>query len=295
VPAPHPTPSPVPAVVVATRDRRESLLRTLARVAELPERPDVVVVDNGSRDGTPAAVAREHPRLRVIRLGANLGAAARTAGVRATPAPVVAFCDDDSWWAPGALALAAERFARYPRLALLAADVRVGVSGRRDPVSAAMAAAPLGRAHDLPGPSVLGFLACGAIVRRSAFLAAGGFHRRFGVGGEEELLALDLAAAGWGLAYDADVVAHHHPTVAGRGVRPGRGRVQLRNALWATWLRRPPVTAARRSARLLGAAGASRESLAAAGEALAGLPWVLRERRPLPPAVERARALLEKA
>ncbi len=43
------------AVVVATRNRRNSLLRTLARLRELPERPGIVVVDNGSTDGTSAA------------------------------------------------------------------------------------------------------------------------------------------------------------------------------------------------------------------------------------------------
>ena len=46
------------------------------------------------------------------------------------------------------------------------------------------------RAHDrrardpeLPGPRVLGFVACGAVVRRSPFLAAGGFSSKLGIGG----------------------------------------------------------------------------------------------------------------
>jgi hypothetical protein len=51
---------------------------------------------------------------------------------------------------------------------------------------------------DLPGPPVLGFIACGGIVRRAAFLEVGGFNSRLGVGGEEELLAVDLTARGWG-------------------------------------------------------------------------------------------------
>ena len=63
-----------------------------------------------------------------------------------------------------------------------------------------MAAAPLGRDPDLPGPSILGFLACAVVVRRSAFLDVGGFDDVVFFGGEEERVALDLAAAGWGLA-----------------------------------------------------------------------------------------------
>jgi hypothetical protein len=65
---------------------------------------------------------------------------------------------------------------------VLAARVLVGPDRRRDPVCDEMAHSPLGRAADLPGPSVLGFIACGAVVRRSAFLEVGGFHARLGVG-----------------------------------------------------------------------------------------------------------------
>ena len=95
-------------VVIASRDRRASLLSTLARLEALPEHPPVVVVDNASRDGTPAAVRRAHPHVRLIALHENLGAAARTVGVRELGMPVAAFCDDDSWWAPGSLSRIAE-------------------------------------------------------------------------------------------------------------------------------------------------------------------------------------------
>src|SRR5206468_1912268 len=83
-----------------------------------------------------------------------------------------------------------------PRMALLAARVLVGPAAVIDPTCEAMARSPLPPRADSPGPSILGFLACGAVVRRSAFLAVGGFAGRFGVGGGEELLGIDLALAG---------------------------------------------------------------------------------------------------
>ena len=86
------------------------------------------------------------------------------------------------------------------------------------------------------------------MVRRSAFLEVGGFDARLGVGGEEELLSVDLAARGWGLAYVDEVVAHHHPSPS-RDLS-GRRRVQMRNALWSAWLRRPLGGAARQTAHL---------------------------------------------
>ncbi|HEY2159399.1 MAG TPA: glycosyltransferase, partial [Isosphaeraceae bacterium] len=224
-------------VVIATRNRWAELGPTLERLRALPEAPGVIVVDNGSTDGTCDLVRDDHPWACLVELGENLGAAARTVGARAAGSPYLAFNDDDSWWAPGSLALAADRLDAHRQLALIAARVLVGEAEALDPSCAAMAASPLPRAADLPGRAVLGFLACGAVVRRSAFLDVGGFEPRFGVGGEEELLAIDLASAGWGLSYCDDIIAHHHPRSS--GPRPGRRRVEVRNALWTTWLRRP--------------------------------------------------------
>lgn len=78
-----------------------------------------------------------------------------------------------------------------------------------------MAASPLGRHPSLPGPSVLGFLACSAIVRRSGFLGVGGFSTLLHFAAKK-LLSYDLAAHGWQLFYADDVHAHHHPRVCGR-------------------------------------------------------------------------------
>ena len=278
----------VVGIAMVTRDRREAALASLAQV---PAGVPVCVVDNASTDGTAAAIRERFPGVDVVAGRENLGAAGRTLGARRLGTPLVAFADDDSWWAPGALELAAELFDRHPRLALAAARVLVGPEERLDPTCAAMRESPLPPARDLPGPPVLGFVACGAVVRAEAFLAVGGFDPRYGIGGEEVRLALDLAAAGWGLAYVDSLVAHHHPAAS---ARPGRSWHALRNDLWSAWLRRPVASAARATADLL--RGAPPDVAARAGvDALRGLPWVLRERRVVPAEVEARLALLERA
>jgi GT2 family glycosyltransferase len=279
------------AVVVATRDRRASLLTTLAHLRALPEQPSIVVVDNGSQDGTPKYVQGQYPGIEVIALGRNLGAAARTIGARQVDTPYVAFSDDDSWWAPGALSRSVELLDTYPSLALLAAKILVGPEERLEPACLQMATSPLPSHDDLPGQPVLGFVACGAVVRRSAFLTVGGFHVRFGIGGEEELLAIDLAAAGWTLAYVSEVVAHHFPSPIRN--RQARQQIVLRNALWATWLRRPWASAARRTAQLAGPAVRDAQLRPAIIHALRGLPWILRERRATPSALDSALRVVE--
>ncbi|MFI6707186.1 glycosyltransferase family 2 protein [Nonomuraea sp. NPDC050478] len=271
-------------VVVVTRDRLRTLQRSLPR-----HRGPVILVDNGSTDGTAGFVRRHHPHVQVVENGRNLGAPARNVGVRLARTPYVAFADDDSWWAPGALERAAGLFDAHPRLAVLGARVLVGPEERLDPVSEEMRRSPLGVAADLPGPSVLGFLACGAMVRRDAFLEAGGFDEVVFFFGEEERLALDLAARGWGLAYADDVVAHHHPSPPRDPA--ARQALAARNALLTAVLRRPWPVVARRSLDALRQGRAGRRGLL---DALPRLRRALARREALPPEVERARKALDR-
>ena len=284
-----PTPPARVGVVVITRDRRDGLLHTLDRLAALPEHPPLVVVDNASTDGTADAVRARHPQAQVLTLRVNRGAAARTAGAFRLSTPYVAFSDDDSWWHPGALDTAGRLLDTHPRLALIAAATRVGPEQRPDPMDELLAASPLGTEDDLPGPSVLGFLACASVVRREAFLRAGGFHPVLHFGGEETLLALDLAADGWGIAHCADVVAHHHPDPT---PKPGRDALLRRNHLLTVWLRRPWRRVAGDTACLMREAATDPQARRALTAALPRLPAALLHRRPLPPRVERSARLV---
>ncbi|MER5376209.1 glycosyltransferase [Streptomyces sp. NPDC002553] len=279
-------------VVIATRDRAPTLARTLRRLLDLPEQAPVVVADNASTDGTRDMLARDFPQVRVVSLPANRGALARTDGVRALDTLYVAFSDDDSWWAPGALSRAADLLDAHPRLGLISARTLVGPAAEPDPLNDVLAASPLGPAPDLPGVQVLGFLACASVVRRSAYLDVGGFHPVLFFGGEETLLAYDLAARGWGVTHCPDVVAHHHPAPSPRN---GRSATVRRNALLTAWLRRPLPHALARTVELATDARSDPDARQAVREALARLPAALGARRPLPPDVEHAACKLDSA
>jgi GT2 family glycosyltransferase len=270
-------------VVVMTRDRWPDLQGSLPR-HEAP----VVLVDNGSSDGTPELVRRHFPHVDVVELGTNHGSVARNIGVQRARTPYVAFADDDSWWAPGALEQAADLLDAHPRLAVLAGRVLVGADQQPDPICALMADSPLPRADDLPGPSVLGFLACGAVVRRDAYLAGGGFDDVIFFMGEEERLALDLTVLGWGLAYVDSVVAHHHPSPVRDSL--DRQARAARNRLLTMILRRPwPVVLA----AVVDDLRAGRAGRMAVRQTVSRLPRALRRRRRLPAEVEAARRLLD--
>jgi GT2 family glycosyltransferase len=281
--------------VIASRNRSAELAVVVERLLDTTSCP-IVFVDNASDDDSVEVIARlaarAAGRLVVVPLPDNLGAVGRNVGVARCTTPFAAFCDDDSWWDAEAPSIAEEVFDAHPTVALLAARTVVWPQRCDDPLVAQLAASPLGQDPALPGPSILGFLACSAVVRKDAFEGVGGFNSILHFRGEERLLAWDLAANGWDLCFCPELVAHHHPSM----VRPpsssqkARGR---RNDVLTTWLRRPIrecVTAGVEFAREAATDGAHARAF---GEALRLLPAVLRQRRRLPTDVERSIALLE--
>ncbi|MEU2377013.1 glycosyltransferase family 2 protein [Streptomyces misionensis] len=280
-------------VVVITHNRRAELLRTLAELRRLPERPRIVVTDNASTDGTAEAVARDFPEATLLRPGRNLGAVGRNLAVRHVRTPYVAFCDDDSWWEPGSLARAADLLDTRPRLAAVTARIVVEPDGTEDPVVRELRESPLSGPDWLPGPALGSFLAAATVMRTDAFRAGGGFHPGLWLGGEEELLACDLLRQGWWFAYAEELTVHHQAS----RLRDSTARrvLGLRNTLWFTWLRRPLLPALRRTGHLIRTVPHDAASARAFAHATAGLPWVLRQRDPVPPDLEHRLATLERA
>jgi GT2 family glycosyltransferase len=280
-------------VVVITHQRRAQALDAVARLTALPEQPRVVLVDNGSTDGTAAAVRQDYPQVDVLALPRNEGAVGRNLGVESLRTPYVAFCDDDTWWEPGSLTAAADVLGAHPRLGVVNARIVVEPGAREDPIVAELRDSPVPGPDWLPGPALGSFLAGASVVRREAFQAVGGFSARLWLGGEEELLATDLLSAGWELCYLDRLVVHH----AASPIRDAtlRRRVGLRNTLWFTWLRRPIVPALRRTAFLAASAPHDRITALAWWDALRGAPWVLAHRRPRPRPVEARLAPLDAA
>jgi glycosyltransferase involved in cell wall biosynthesis len=94
-------------VVVPTRDRRRFLARSLSTVlAQTGVGFELVVVDDGSRDGTTEWVnSLKDNRIRVVTHPAPRGvSAARNSGIEVAQSPWIAFLDDDDLWAPTKLA-----------------------------------------------------------------------------------------------------------------------------------------------------------------------------------------------
>ena len=127
------------AVVIANYDRRELLRECLHSLEAGGERPTVVVVDNGSSDGSPLAARQACPGAEVLALPHNTGFShAYNVGIRralALGAEGVLVLNNDTRVAPGALAALAaaaelDAAAEPPRrVGMVAARVVLGAGG----------------------------------------------------------------------------------------------------------------------------------------------------------------------
>jgi GT2 family glycosyltransferase len=245
----------------------------------------VVVVDNGSTDRTCAIIrAGFSDRVHLIEVGRNIGAAARNLGAERARTAYVAFCDDDGWYEPAGLATTCDLFDAHPPLGLVNGRILVGAQRWLDPICQEMQESPLRDRDGIPGQVLLGFMAGACIARRSAFLEVGGYDGRTFIGGEEEPLALALAKAGWQMRYvDALVVAHWPSLAHFEGLRA----YGMRNTLWAAWLHRRLPNALRHTIFTLLDHPKNLDYVRGVAMAAGGLPWVLRERRPVSTELDR--------
>jgi glycosyltransferase involved in cell wall biosynthesis len=107
------------SVIIPTHNRKDLLRRCLA-AATSQDYPDyeVIVVDDGSTDGTGAMVRREFPQVRYIRQERNRGpAAARNRGIKVATGEIIAFTDDDCLLPLDFLSRLADGYRRYPEVA----------------------------------------------------------------------------------------------------------------------------------------------------------------------------------
>lgn len=224
------------SVVVSTYQRAPrlaSLFRALEAQTLERSRFEVVIVDDGSRDDTPAVLAHLAAstalRVNVVTQPRNRGrAVGRNTGVTAAQSPVIAFTDDDCAPAPAWLAAG---------LARAAAGVADIVVGRTEPnPDQAGNTGPFSRTQKVDEASgTLYMHTCNIFYRRDDFVASGGFNEHFDAkGGEDSDLGWRLLDRGKTVVFDPDALVFHD-------VDKGTFRSAVREAL--AWRGIPRVVA----------------------------------------------------
>lgn len=95
------------SVIIPTFNRYQKVVRAVSSVLHQTFLDhEIIVVDDGSTDGTQSALAQFGARIILEKHSTNRGvSAARNTGIRKSSAPLIAFLDSDDYWLPEKLAV----------------------------------------------------------------------------------------------------------------------------------------------------------------------------------------------
>jgi glycosyltransferase involved in cell wall biosynthesis len=195
---------PVPGVTIAiiTRNRKEELRRAVRSALEQEGSIEVLVLDDGSEDGTAEMLAREFPAVQVARFDDDADVAARRNDAAAlATADIIVSIDDDAVFSSSRVV--ADTLAQFdnPRIGAVAIPyIDVGLSEdvhQRAPDP-----------HERWVTSI--FRATAYAIRRDVLMEIGGYTPEIQQFGEEWDLSLKMLEAGYVIGLSrADPIYHY--------------------------------------------------------------------------------------
>jgi GT2 family glycosyltransferase/glycosyltransferase involved in cell wall biosynthesis len=222
------------SMVIVNHERRDLLRMCLASLERalrtVDEDTELIVVDNGSKDGSIELVHEHFPEVRVVALDRNEGFAGGVArGIAEARGEWIAVFNNDTTIEPDAVATMLEAGRSHPRVGSVAAQMRF--ADRRGVLnSAGLELDRLGIAADrLVGTQVselteqepyevFGATGGAALFRREMLDQVGGFDETFFAFFEDADLAWRAQAHNWRALYaPGAVVYHHHSATAQHG------------------------------------------------------------------------------
>ena len=249
------------SLVVVSWNGRRLLERCLPlALAQDYEGYEVVVVDNGSTDGTAAWVASAYPSVRLIRCARNLGfAEGNNLAIRATESAYVATLNNDAEPPPGWLSALVEAMARAPDVGMCASRMlraddpsvvdACGLAVDRAGIAWNRRSGEPDREDEVAPYEVFGPCAGAALYRRAMLDQVGPFDADYFAYYEDVDLAWRAQRAGWRCLYvPAARVLHRHSSTGGegspfKGYQLGRNKVWtlIKNYPWPDWLTALPT------------------------------------------------------
>jgi glycosyltransferase involved in cell wall biosynthesis len=180
---------------------------------------EVIVVDDGSTDGTLDALERFGDRIRVIQQPNRGPAAARNRGMCASRGEFIGFLDADDLWVEGKLELQLERFRTRPELALTGGCLKSFWIPELDHERRALEDHPYHRKR-------AGLSVCSALARRELFERLGGFDPELRMGEDTDwFMRMMKAGEEYEILDDLLVHRRQHTSNLTRRSRPSQEKV----------------------------------------------------------------------
>ncbi|RPI69761.1 MAG: glycosyltransferase family 2 protein [Ignavibacteriae bacterium] len=221
------------SVIIATMNRCDVVCDCLGRYSDQTfQDMEIIVVDNGSTDGTAAEIARRFPHVRVERFEENRGPEALNHAARIARGDLLWRTDDDAYpETPTTLADAVAFMDAYPDVGALTGEILEATIGFQ-PLNSYPFPRPEGGIppEGLPANE---FCGAAAMIRRDAFVKLGGFWDSFYW--EELDLATRMILDGWMIRWVPSVRVFHLSAFSGQRDMNKRWLVQTTQMVRYQW------------------------------------------------------------
>jgi glycosyltransferase involved in cell wall biosynthesis len=220
-------------VLITTKDRKHVLASAIESVLAQSLPVELLVMDDGSSDGTAEMVRERFPQARLIRNEKPLGIiAARNTAAREISTDVMFTLDDDAAFSDSNVVAAVVEDMRHERVGAVAIPLVDHINDQQRLISPVPLDSDARRQADFL--CVFNFYGGANALRRGLFLELGGYQGG-GRQGEEHTYCARLLAAGYVVRVASHGHIDHYPGALDRE----KGTVvvhDMRNAMLFTWL-----------------------------------------------------------
>ena len=218
------------SVVILTWNRKDDLLETVAELKESTYAPiEIIVVDNGSNDGTQEEINEKFSEVNFIRLEKNVGIAGYNIGMKKARGEYVVLLDSDSFPDRSGIERMVKIFESDSKVGAVAFDVHNLIVESRESGVGSQKSLDLFKCKD-----VYGYNGAGVGIRKECLEKAGYLFEPYFLYFNEQDHAFRILQAGYKIKFHPEIIAYHKTSTTSR-VSSSAPYFYTRNLLWMIW------------------------------------------------------------
>jgi GT2 family glycosyltransferase len=229
--------NPLVSVITLNWNRKEDVKRTLSLILKQTYKPkEILMVDNGSTDGSVESIHQSFPEVRIITLSENRGVQGYNEGISSAAGDIFLLIDNDmDLLQEDSLENIVNKFESNPQLGVVALQVRECKSNQLSPNNPKYWQE---KGNDNTGYPCSTFDGGGVAFRREALAKVGLYLPQFFVYHSEVDLSTRIWDAGYEIRYFPEIAVCHRESPVARNLAR-QTLYTARNYLWYVWIYYP--------------------------------------------------------
>ena len=223
------------SIILLNWNRKEEILKTLKSLKNQTYKDfEVIVIDQGSDDGSIQIIRKDFPEVKLTCLDRNVGVpGGRNIGASKAKGEICVFVDNDAHLINNALEDINERFKDDEKLGIMGFKVVNAKTGKLD-----LSSWPYQKSKIKDSEKEFDtytFCGGGHAIKREIFQKVGYYWDELFFSWEEMSLSLRVLDAGYKIIYNPNVILYHRISEENRTSNALHECMRLKNSLWVSW------------------------------------------------------------